>query len=321
MLLVALSDASDSGLSRNQYMKSRLWREIKKHKYLFLLLLPAIIWYLVFCYLPMYGAIIAFKELNYSLGIMRSPWVGLKYFRMLFGDPEFFRVFTNQLSISISMLITNFPIPVVLALMLNEIGRTKLKRFFQTAYTFPHFISWVVVSALFFNLLSTNGAINQISGLLGLKSQNILMDSTTFRLFLYFSHAWKEAGWGTIIYLAAITGVDPELYQAAEVDGAGRWKKMLNITWPGIRGTVSVLLVLAVGGILTTGFDQILNLYNPLVMDTSDIIDTYVYRTAILSGGNFSYTAALGLFKSVITLFMISSANFAVKKMGEEGIL
>ena len=269
----------------------------------------------------MYGTIIAFKEFNYSLGILRSPWVGLKYFNMLFADPDFFRVFSNQLVISICMLITNFPIPIILSLMLNEIAQTKLKRFYQTVYTFPHFISWVVVSALFFNLLSTNGAVNQLLSLFGLDGQNVLMTSSTFRPFLYFSNAWKEAGWGTIIYLAAITGVDPELYQAAEVDGADRWKQMLHITWPGIRSTVSVLLVLQVGGILSVGFDQILNLYNPIVMDTADIIDTYVYRTAILMGGNFSYTAALGLFKSVITLIMIVSANFTVKRMGEEGIL
>jgi putative aldouronate transport system permease protein len=296
-------------------------RQVARHRVLLLLLLPALIWYGVFCYTPMYGNIIAFKDYSFRRGILGSDWVGLMHFQRLFSDPDFLHVFKNQIVISLMMLLTGFPFSIILALMLHELKGNKLKRFYQTVYTFPHFISWVVVASVLFNFLSSQGVVNQLLQALGLKPQSVFMSRDAFRPFLYTSSIWKEAGWGTIIYLAALTGIDPELYDAASVDGANRWQKMLHITWPGIKPTVAVMLVLSVGGIMSTGFDQIINLDNAAVRAVSDIIDTYVYRVSILKGQNFGYTAAIGLFKSVINLVLLLIANVSVRALGEEGVL
>lgn len=297
-----------------------LREEIKKHRYLLLLLLPAVAWYIIFCYVPMYGNVVAFKDYNYGLGVWRSPWVGFENFRMAFGDPDFWHVFKNQVIISICGLLINFPVPILIALMLNELTSNKLKRFYQTVFTFPHFISWIVVAAIFFNLLSSEGVVNQLLVVFEAQPQSILTEPATFRPFLYFTQLWKEAGWGSILYLAALTSISPDLYQAASIDGANRMQRLLYITWPGIRSTAAILLVLSAGNILTGGFDQIFNLYNPAVFEVADIVDTYIYRTSILGGENFGYTAAIGLFKSVINLILLVIANFSVRAMGEEGI-
>ena len=294
----------------------RMW----KHRILLLLLVPALVWYGVFCYAPMYGNLIAFKAFSFKKGIWGSPWVGFSHFTKAFENADFWHVFFNQVIISVNMLILNFPLPITIALLLNEVGKTRRKRFFQTVYTFPHFISWIVVASVFFNLLSSEGIVNQVLTLFGVGSQSLLMNPDTFRLFLYLTMAWKESGWSAILYLAALTAIDPELYNAAAIDGAGRWKQLLHITWPGIQSTAAILLVLSAGNILSGGFDQIINLYNPAVRSVSDIVDTYIYRAAILQGEDFGYTAAIGLFKSVINLLMLVLANASVKLLGEEGI-
>jgi len=306
-------------LESNKYKKN-LMHEIKKHKYLIILLVPALIWYIIFCYVPMYGNIMAFKQYNFRLGIFGSPWVGFQKFERAFSDPGFWLVFKNQIVISLMMLLITFPLPIIFSFMLNELRGNKLKRFFQTAYTFPHFLSWIVVAGIFFNILSYDGIYNQISTFFGGSTNDILMNQKLFRGFLYFTQAWKETGWGTIIYLAALAGINPELYQAASIDGANRYQQMLNITWPGLKSTVTVLFILAVGSVLSTGFDQIVNLYNPTVFKVADIVDTYIYRSALIRGDDYSYMAAIGLFKSVINLVLLAIANYSTRFIGEEGI-
>jgi putative aldouronate transport system permease protein len=303
-------------VSHRSSLGSRVW----KHRYLFLLVTPAVVWYVLFAYVPMYGNIVAFQDYNYSLGVLKSPWVGLANFASAFTDPAFWQVFRNQLIISIVGLAINFPIPIVIALMLNEMRSLLTKRVYQTVFTFPHFISWIVVSAIFFNLLSSEGIANQVLLALGGKEQKLLTNPATFRFFLYFTQVWKEAGWGSILYLAALSAINPELYEAAEIDGANRFQRLFHISWPGIAGTAAVLLVLSAGSILSGGFDQVYNLYNPVVFNVADIVDTYIYRTSILGGENFSYTAAIGLFKSVINLILLVIANYSVRAIGEEGI-
>lgn len=317
-----MKPAKPSGRSTAQilYRRPSLMQDMWRYRVLLLLLLPALIWYGIFCYTPMYGNIIAFKAFSFKKGILGSPWVGFAHFSKAFANVDFWHVFTNQVIISVNMLILNFPLPIIVALLLNEVRKTRLKRFFQTVYTFPHFISWIVVASVFFNLLSSDGIVNQVLRLFGAEGQSLLMNPATFRPFLYLTMAWKESGWSAILYLAALTSIDPELYNAAAIDGAGRWKQLLHITWPGIQSTAAILLVLSAGNILSGGFDQIINLYNPAVRSVSDIVDTYIYRAAILQGEDFGYTAAIGLFKSVINLLMLLLANTSVKLLGEEGI-
>nr|WP_284703755.1 ABC transporter permease subunit [Clostridium swellfunianum] len=270
----------------------------------------------------MYGVTLAFKSFDYSKGILGSPWIGLDNFRQLLTDVDFWNAFKNTLIISFGKLLFHFPLPIVLAIVLNEFSRDKAKKFFQTVFTFPHFISWVVLSGIITNIFSTSGAFNQIMTSLGFSNFSPLVDTSTFRPMLYLTHIWKEIGWDSIIYLAALTGINPELYEAAEMDGANRFQRIIHITWPGIRGTVGILLILAVGNLMSMGssFDQIFNLYSSPVYSVADTIDTFVYRTTFTTGANFGYMTSIGLLKSIINLILIFIANTTVKKMGEEGL-
>ena len=236
--------------------------------------------------------------------------------------PAFWNVFRNQIVISLTKLLINFPAPIILALLINEIRQKKLKRFFQTTYTFPHFLSWIVVAGITIGFMSDQGVVNQILYIFGAPKHKILYNGDQFRILLYLTELWKGAGWNSILYLATLSQINPELYEAANIDGASRWQQMRFITLPGIAPVAAVLLVLSAGYILSGGFDQIINLYNSMVYDKVDIIDTYVYRTAIQEGkSNFSFAAAIGLFKSVINISMLLIVNQAVKLMGQEGII
>lgn len=292
------------------------------YKYFYLMLIPVLVWYFIFTYMPMYGVILAFKSFSYNKGILLSPWVGLDNFKDLMRDSQFWTAFKNTLSISLGKLIFHFPTPIILAVLLNEITRSKLKKVYQTIFTFPHFISWVVLSGIIINIFGQNGLFNQITSLLGLgvSPDSPLLKKSTFRSILYISQIWKEMGWDSIIYLAALAGINPELYQAASIDGANRFQRMIHITWPGIRNTVTILLILNIGQFMNSGFEQIFNLYSSPVYSVADIIDTYVYRMSFAIGSNFGYVTAAGLFKSVINLILLYSANFFAKRLGEDGL-
>ena len=288
---------------------------------LYAMLLPILLWYLIFCYLPMGGITLAFRNYRYDMGLWRSPWVGLAHFRTMFSDAEFWRAFKNTLIFSAGKLLFHFPVPIFVAILLNEIRHPPVKKFFQTVFTFPHFISWVVLSGILINMFASNGIVNQLLGALGWGQVAPLMSLGSFRPFIWSSNIWKEFGWDSIIYMAALTSIDPQLYEAADIDGAGRLQKMLYITWPGIRGTVCVMLILQIGGIMSgASFDQIFNLYSSPVYPVADIIDTYVYRQSFMVGTNFGYTTAIGLLKSVIGVVMICGANRITARLGEDGL-
>ena len=297
-----------------------LLKRILYYKYFYLLLIPAIIYYIVFAYYPMYGSILAFKDFNYAKGILHSPWAGMKYFDKIFNDTMFLKSFANTLIISLGRIAFEFPVPILLAVLINEVARTRLKRFLQTVYTFPHFLSWIVVSGIISNILSDAGVLNQVITVLGGQKVNLLTDPKIFRGLLYLTDNWKEAGWGTIIYLAAIAGISPDLYEAAAIDGAKRFQLIRHITWPAIRSVTGILLILTIGSIMNGGFDQILNMYNPIVYSVSDIIDTYVYRRTFVTGMDFSSSTAIGLFKSVVNVILLYTSNFIVRKINNEGI-
>jgi putative aldouronate transport system permease protein len=299
----------------------RKWLEVVRHKYFYLMILPTVLYFLIFAYVPMYGVILAFKDFNYMLGIMNSPWNNFQNFRDVLADSNFWHAFNNTLLISFGRLVIEFPIPILLAILLNEMRLGRLKRIYQTVFTFPHFISWVVLSGIITNILSDQGVLNQILQLFGFEKNSILLDNGSFLALLFASNIWKEAGWSCIIYLAAIAGINPELYEAASIDGANRYQKMKAITWPVLRNTAAVLLILAVGNIMNGGFDQIFNLYNPAVYERSDILDTFVYRSAFVDATGFGYSTTVGLLKSVVNCMLLFGANFFVKRfMKEEGL-
>ena len=300
-----------------------LGRQIWSRRWIYLMFLPALVLYILFVYVPGYGAILAFKDLNYNLGIMKSPWAannGMAHFIALFRDAEFWRACVNTVIISLGRIIIEFPMPIILSLMLNELFNRKYKKIIQTILTFPHFISWVILSGIFLSLLSGSGVINQMITALGGQEVNFLTNSSSFRWLLYATNIWKEAGWSSIIYLAAIAAINPELYSAAYVDGAHRGQVIRYITLPAIISVIGVMFILAISNMMNAGFDQVFNMYNGAVMTTSDIIDTYVYRKTFITGINFSMSTAAGLFKSTINLLLLLIANAIVKKSTGKGI-
>lgn len=292
-------------------------KAVLKYKYLYLLILPGIVWYFIYRYLPMYGMIIAFKDYNVVKGIWESPWVGLKHFEFLFTYPDFYRIVANTLIINVYELLFAFPAPIIIALLLNEMKNMIFKRTIQTVVYFPHFLSWVVFGGIVIQLLNPNdGLINQLRGLFGMEPIHYITHSEYFRPIVILSLILKESGWGAIIYLAAITGIDPEQYEAATMDGATRLQKLRHITIPGIRNTIIILFILKIGQILDYGFEQIYVLYNPAVYDVGDVLSTYIYRIG-LQGAKFSMTTAIGLFQSAIGLFLIWGANRIARRYSE----
>lgn len=281
--------------------------------------LPVVAYYIIFHYAPMYGAIIAFKEFNPALGIMGSPWVGFKHFKSFFEGVYFWRLVRNTLLISVYSLIWGFPAPIILALLLNEVKNKYFKRTVQTVSYLPHFISLVVVCGIIKDFTSTDGVINDIIEFLGGERTNFLMIPEWFRPIYVGSGIWQEVGWGSIIYLAAITNIDPQLYEAATIDGASRWKQIWHITLPGIVPTIVILLILRLGGLMSVGFEKIILLYNSATMETADVISSYVYRRGLLDF-DYSFSAAVGLFNSVINLILITSANRLSRKVSETSL-
>jgi putative aldouronate transport system permease protein len=283
------------------------------NKLLYLLLLPGLLYLFIFNYIPMYGVIIAFKDFHIVKGIIGSPWAGFQNFKDLFQSIHFYRVFRNSLILSFLRLLCGFPIPIILAILLNETRHMGFKRTVQTVIYIPHFISWVVIIGIAINFLSLEGGINHIVQLLGIKRINFLIEERYFRGIVILAEIWKGAGWGTIIYLAAISGIDPQLYEAAIVDGASRLQRIWRITIPGITGTIIVLLILRLGRILNNGFEQIFLLYNDLTLDVADVFETYAYRTGLLEG-RFAFSTAVNMFKSVVGLILILSTNTLARR-------
>lgn len=299
--------------------KSILNKGIKSNYDLYLMLLPGLIAIIIFHYLPMYGITIAFKDFNLAEGITRSPWVGLKHFESLVQAREFKRVFRNTILINIYRLVFQFPIPIILALLINEVSHMFFKRMVQTISYLPHFLSWAIVGALVIDLLSpSKGLINEILKSSGM-SPITLMDKRFFRSILVASQTWKEAGWSAIIYLAAISSIDPQLYEAAVVDGASKWRQIWHITLPGIRSTIVFIILLRISAIVATDVEQVLMLYNPVVYEVGDVIGTYVYRVG-LGQMRYSYTTAVGLFQSVIGFVLLVIANYLSRKYAETSI-
>ncbi|WP_300682618.1 ABC transporter permease [Acutalibacter sp. 1XD8-36] len=300
--------------------KTSLWKRILLNWQVYVLLLPGLIWYTIFCYMPMGGLSLAFKTYKANLGIWMSPWIGLQNYEFVFRDPDFFRALGNTVVISFCRILFQFPVPIILALLINEIRSQRYKKVLQTIYTFPHFLSWVIVASIMLNLLGNNGTVNAMLSALGMEPINFLGDEKIFRPILYITENWKGAGWSAIIYMAAISGIDTEQYEAADIDGAGRLMKMVYITLPCIKPTIVVMFILAVGGIMNAGFDQIFNLSNPAVRDVSDILDTYIYRITFQSSADFSFSTAISLFKSVINFIFLISCDRVSKLVGENGL-
>ncbi len=303
-----------------EYRKPGLMRELYRHRYLIMLMLPGIAYFVVFRYVPIYGLVLAFKEYDVHQGILLSPWAGLKHFRRLFEQHDVARVFWNTVEISVLRIVIGFPMPIVLALLLNEIFNTKFKRTVQTISYLPHFLSWVVVAGLITELLSpSRGIYGYIMRLIGADTTVLLTSQTWFIPILVISGIWKEVGWGTIIYLATMSSINPELYEAAVVDGASRWRRAISITLPGILPVTAILLILSMSQILNAGFDQIFNLYNTLVYEIADILDTYIYRVG-LQGFEFEFATAVGLTKNVIALVLVLAVDRIVRRFTGYGL-
>lgn len=281
--------------------------------------LPVLAFYLIFCYKPMYGAIIAFKQYTPGLGIWKSPWVGLDNFRYFFSNPDFIRILSNTLRISLSLIIFGFPAPIILTLLFNEIGNKQFKRVAQSVSYIPHFISLVVICGLIKTFVADGSIIQQIVHAFDGRDGSLLNRAEMFLPIYVISNIWQNIGWDSIIYLAAISSIDPQLYEAAQVDGAGKWKRMLHVTLPGLAPTIIIMLILQLGNILSVGYEKIILLYNPLIYDTSDVILSYVYRMGFESM-DWSYSTAVGLFNSVVNFVIIILANTISRKVSDTSL-
>ena len=313
MLMSRLSQASTSRLRK-------LGRELYKHRWYYLLLLPAVAYFVIFKYVPMYGITIAFKDFKLGKGILDSGWADpwFKCFKQLFRSELFWRSVKNTLSISFLKIIVAFPIPIIFALLIDALPGRRFKKTVQTVSYLPYFISWVVLGGILRSLLSpTYGAINYILGWFGVDPIHFLAEEEMFQAVLFITHVWQTVGYGSIVYLAAIAGVDQEIYEAARVDGARRIQMMLKITIPCIASTILTMLILDVGKFMSAGFDQVQNLYNPVVYSTGDIIDTFTYRAGLVDR-NYSYSTAASLFQNIIGLILLLITNYVSKKVDSD---
>jgi len=338
MSTMFLSTDTTSQLNTLPKYSIRWWRLlgkiIWKYKFVYLLMVgPTLSLIFVFRYLPMPGIFLGFQTFKPTFGgkgiydfLRSSEFVGLKHFERMLIEPGFWIAMRNTIIISLMRIIIGFPFPIILALMINEVYSRKYKRVVQTIYTFPHFLSWVVVAGIMLNIFGDSGAIKKLFVLFDPSYQNnwnFLYNNDIFRWLLVFLGMWKEAGWGTILYLAAIAGVDQSLYEAATVDGCGRIKKIIHITLPGIMGMVVIMFILSIGNIMNVSFDQVFNLYSAPVHPSGDVIDTYIYRQTFQSSTRMDYgfTTAVGLFKTVINFGLLISANFVARRAGYDGII
>lgn len=298
----------------------RFFRYVRRHPMMYLMLIPGLFFLFIYKFAPLYGILIAFKDYNIFAGsnpidaIAKSPWVGFANFERLFNSSEFIKVLANTLIINGMKILFLFPIPIICAILLNEIRNKAFRKLSQTAIYVPYFFSWVVVFGIFYSLFGSYGVVNNVIAALGHARIKFFTDTGIFRWLLVFTEGWKEIGYNTVIYLAAITGIDIALYEAASVDGANKWKQIWHVTMPGLLPTIVLMFILKVGYILDTGFEQVLVFYNPAVYDVADIIQTYVYRLG-MGQMDFPLSTALGLFNSVVAFVLIVSANMISKKL------
>ena len=294
---------------------SDLWRRVKLNKQVYFLIAPVLIWLIIYSYVPMYGIILAWKDYSAAKGIWGSKWVGWEYFEFMFSDPAFLGAFKNTFKISIIKLLITFPAPLILALLINEVRHSGYRRVVQTFTYLPHFISWVILGGLIKSFLSPEtGAMNQFLASLGFEKIQFMYEPDWFMPILLVAELWKGAGWGSIIYLASIMGIDGSMYEAAEIDGCSRLGKVIYITIPSIMPTVAMQLVLAIANVMNAGFDSIYNLYNPATESVAETIDTLAYKT-FLKAGEWELSSAIGLFKTSINFVLMIGGNFATKKM------
>lgn len=311
--------ATDFRTNRLKDFRIRAAKDFKANKSLYIMIIPVVVFYVLFQYKPMYGIIIAFKNFNPSKGIIGSPWVGMKYFQDFVTGMFFWRTLRNTLVINVTNLIFGFPAPIILALLINELKNKLFTRVVQTISYLPYFLSLVVVCGMILDFTRDTGVVGDIIAFFGGARTTLLNSPQNFVPVYVVSDVWQSVGWGSIIYLAALAGIDQELYEAARVDGAGRWKQTLHITIPGILPTVIVLLILRIGNMLNLGFEKIILLYNPAIFDTSDVISSFTYRKG-LQEFNFSFSAAVGLFNSVINFFLLISANKISKIVNDSSL-
>lgn len=317
--------AADAKRIAKRSGKKTARNRFKKSLSLYALLIPGLFMIILFHYVPMYGLVIGFKKYNIFAGntpfeaIRLSPWVGLANWSKLWIQSKFRQAIINTFVISAMKIVIGFPIPIILALMINEVRGTFTKRVLQTVMYLPHFISWVVVGALFMNILGTTGIVNTWIVAMGGTTQKFFMDNHWFRWILLLTSVWKESGWGTIVYLAAITGIDPALYEAARIDRANRLQQIWYVTLPGIAGTIVMMLILRLGGIMDAGFSQILVMYNSTVYKSGDIIGTFVYREGI-GKFNWSQGTIVGFFNSIINMILMLGGNYISRKLTERSI-
>jgi putative aldouronate transport system permease protein len=292
-----------------------MWRE----RWVYLLILPGLIYFVLFQYLPLLGNIIAFQDFSPYLGFFDSTWVGFANFARLFSDPDVGTAITNTLIISLLQIIFAFPIPIALAIMLNNMISTRIKRFLQSVLYLPHFISWVIIISIFQQILGGDGLVNNFIRGVGGKPLDIMSNPDFFKPLVVIQVIWKDSGWGTIIFLAALTAIDLSLYEAAVIDGANRWQRLWHVTLPGIRSTIILLLVLRLGTILSTGFEQIFLQRNAVGAQAAEVLDTFVYFRGV-QAGDWGFSTAVGLVKGLVGLVLILIANKVARKVGEEGL-
>lgn len=303
----------------NETKIQKTLQHLKKYKMLYILSIPGILFFILFKYIPIFGSIIAFKDYNVFQGIWGSEWVGLHYFEQLFVNPNAFRILKNTLLLSFYDVLV-FPLPLILALLLNELRLMFYKRIIQTIIYIPHFLSWVIISGIFISILSpSTGIVNQLIAFLGFEPIYFMGSEDYIRPILIISHIWQSIGWGTIIYLAALTGINPELYEASIVDGANRWKQTIYITIPAILPTFVILFLLHIGNFLDFGFERVYTFLNPLNKSNGEVLDTYIYDVG-LQQAQYSFTTAIGILKSFVGLILIVSANFLSKKITGESL-
>ena len=302
-----------------QKMSVQLKKNFVRYRYIYLMLIPIVIYYAVFCYAPMGGVVIAFQNFKPALGIAGSEWVGLKHFVDFLTGPYAWRLIRNTLLINVLQILFAFPVPIIIALLINEIQCKRYKKMVQTISYMPHFISLVVMCGLLVTFCRSDGIFNDFLSLFGMERQNLLANAKLFRPLYVLSGIWQEAGWGSIIYLATLSTIDPGLYEAATIDGANRFQRMLYVSFPGLVPIIIVQLIMRIGNILTTGFEKVFLLYSPLTYDTADIISTYIYRQG-LELSNYSYGKAVGIFNSIVNLIILVLANYISRKATEESL-
>ncbi len=298
--------------------KTGLKNNIRKYWPYYVMVLPGVLFFLLFRYIPMLGSVIAFQDYSVFKGFLHSNWAGLKHFKALFSYADFNRIFANTLILGLLKTVVIFPIPIILSLMLNEVKNLRLKKIIQTSVYIPYFLSWVIVGGLIFDIFGIGGLFNNLRNFLGMDTVLAMQKESWFRPIYVVSSIWKDAGWGTVVYLAAISGIDPALYESATVDGASRFNRMRFITFPLLVPTILTIFLLNIGGFLELGFDQVYNLITPMTYSVGDIFDTYVFRVGIQKA-QYSFTTAVGLFQSVIGLLLVLTFNKLANKFSDNG--